>query len=116
MKNEAIPIDVMNVLEELEGKTIMFFVTASVEPTDEMVASIERKLDPFLPMDCDYRGLYLCRGQVSDSTIEKLEGILQEQPDNEKVQFALDMCKKTKGHPNNEDISAAYRFIKENLE
>ena len=32
MKKEAIPLKVMEVLEELEGKTILLFVTASINP------------------------------------------------------------------------------------
>ena len=32
MKKEAIPLKIMDVLETLEGKTILFFVTASIKP------------------------------------------------------------------------------------
>ena len=44
MKREAIPLKIMDILEELEDKTILFFVTASVKPTEVHIKEIERRL------------------------------------------------------------------------
>ena len=115
MKKEAIPLKIMDVLEELEGKTILFFVTASIKPTEAHVKEIERKLDPFMPSNCDYRGLYLCPGQVSEETLSKLRTLLEQDPENEHAKAAYDACSHTIGRPNQEDIDDACDFIRKKL-
>lgn len=115
MKKEAIPLKIMEVLEELEGKTVLFFVTASIKPTEEHIREIKRRLEPFMPTVCDYKGLYLCPGQVSDATLEKLKAILENDPDNAQAKEAYNVCSKTIGRPNREDIDDACDFIKEKL-
>jgi len=115
MKKEAIPLKVMEVLEELEGKSILFFVTASVKPTEDNVKEIERRLEPFMPTECEYKGLYLCPGQVSDEKFEKLLTLHSQQPDNKQIGEALEICKQTFGRPNQEDIDDACDFVCEKL-
>ena len=115
MKKEAIPLKVMEVLEELEGKTILFFVTASIPPTEEHIKEIERRLEPFMPTVCDYKGLYLCPGQVSDATIQNLRTLLEKDPENEQIKEAHSVCNKTIGHPNQDDINNDCDFVKEKL-
>lgn len=115
MKKHAIPLKIMELLDQLEGKTILFFVTASVKPTEDHIKVVEQKLDPFMPSDCDYRGLYLCPGQVSEETISKLSTIIEFEPDNEQAKAAYEVCKYTIGHPNQEDINDTCNFIKEKL-
>lgn len=115
MKKDAIPFRIMDTLEKLEGKTILLFVTASVNPSDAHIKEIERRLDPFMPYECDYKGMYLCTGQVSDESLDKLRSLLECEPENEKVQAAMENCKKTLGHPNQEDIRGACNFIKDKL-
>lgn len=116
MKKEAIPLKIMEVLEELEGKTILFFVTASITPTEEHIKEIERRLEPFMPTVCDYKGLYLCSGQVSEATIQNLRTLLEQDPENEQIKEAYSVCNKTIGHPNQEDIANACDFVKEKLD
>ena len=115
MKCEAIPLKIMDILEELEDKTILFFVTASVKPTEVHIKEIERRLEPFMPSNCDYRGLYLCPGQVSDETLEKLQTILGQEPDNEWANAAMENCRYTLGHPNQNDIDGACEFVLKKL-
>lgn len=115
MKHHAIPFKIMECLEYLDGKTIMFFVTASVDPTDEHIKEVEQKLEPFMPEDCDYRGLYMCPGQVSEKTLNKVQEMLNNEPENEKAAAAMEHCKFTMGRPNRNDIDKAVRFINENL-
>lgn len=115
MKKEAIPLKIMDVLEELEGKTILFFVTASIKPTEAHVKEVERKLDPFMPSDCDYRGLYLCPSQVSEATLNKLKAVLEQEPENEQAKEAYSVCQQTFGRPNQEDIDDACNFVFDKL-
>lgn len=116
MKKDAIPLRIMETLERLEGKTILLFVTASVKPADALVKEIERRLDPFMPCECDYKGMYLCPGQVSEETIDKLSCLLECEPENEKALAAMDNCKNTLGHPDREDIAGACEFVRNKLD
>ncbi len=111
MKHEAIPLKIMDVLDELEGKTILFFVTAPIKPTEAHVKEVERKLEPFMPNNCDYRGLFLCLGQVSEKTLMKLRTVLEQEPDNEQAKAAYETCQQTVGHPNQKDFEDAYDFV-----
>lgn len=118
MKQEAIPIKIMDVLEkleELEDKTVLLFVTAPVEPTEEHIKEVKRKLDPFIPNNCNYKGLYLCPGQVSEETFIKVKMLLEQDPENEQAKSAYSVCQQTMGHPNQEDINDACNFIREKL-
>ena len=115
MKCEAIPLKIMDILEELEDKTILFFVTASVKPTEVHIKEIERRLEPFMPSNCDYRGLYLCPGQVSDETLEKLQTILGQEPDNEWANAAMENCRHTLDRPNQNDIDEACELVNKKL-
>lgn len=116
MKHHAIPLKIMEVLEELEGKTIMFFVTASIDPTQEHIEETERRLEPFLPDNCDYKGLHMCIGQVSDETIEKVKAMLEHDPENEQAIAAMEHCKQTLGRPDQADIKKAQDFFLKQLE
>ena len=69
-----------------------------------------------MPTVCDYKGLYLCSGQVSDATIQNLRTLLEQDPENEQIKEAYSVCNKTIGHPNQEDIANACDFVKEKLD
>jgi len=68
-----------------------------------------------MPSICDYKGLYLCPGQVSEVTLEKLRALLENEPENEQIKEAYDFYNKTIGHPNQDDIDDAFNFIRERL-
>lgn len=115
-KLDAIPYKVLEHLEKLDEKIIFLFATCPVQVTDSIKELVERSLVPFLPEDCDYRGLYMCRGQVSERFMTELETITQQHPYNEKAKMWLAQCKKSEGHPNREDIRQACRYAAESLE
>lgn len=116
MKNNAIPLKIMEVSEKLEGKTVLFFVTASLTPSREHTMEIEQRIEPFLPDDCNYKGLYLCVGQVSKETLQKVNSLLENDPENQQALAALEHCKQTFGRPNQSDMENAQLFFKNKLE
>jgi hypothetical protein len=111
----AVPLKIMDSMELAEGKTILLFITCGVEPTAEYQASVERTVLPFLPDDCDYRGMFLCPGQFPDEVVRYLREVLQRQPDNAQAQSLLTQYEKTCGHPNNSDIEHLRVFLSDNL-
>lgn len=110
-----IPLKVMDLLEELEDKTLLLFITSAMEPGQESITLIERKLDPFMPLQCDYRGMFLCRGEFPQSVVDTAKRALEENPDDGYVQALLQNCMQTSGHPDRIDLQNARRFMREKL-
>lgn len=107
----TVPMKIMDALEVAEGKTILLFVTCGIEPTESYKSSVERKILPFLPDDCDYRGLFLCPGQFPEEVVRNIQEVLRRQPDNAQARSLLEHHQKTYGHPNEEDLEGLREFI-----
>ena len=73
----AIPLKIMDVLENLEGKTILCCVTCGMA-LHESKDSIEHNLLPFIPDECDYRGMFFCPGQIPASVMDTVQTALDE--------------------------------------
>lgn len=115
-KLDAIPYKVLDFLEKLDEKVILLFCTCPVQPMESIKERTERAIIPFLPDDCDYRGLYMCRGQVPERFQAELDRIAKTQPDNDNVRVWINQCKKSEGHPNDEDARNLCQFAAEVLE
>jgi flavodoxin len=111
----TVPIALMDALDELSEKRIMFFVTGGAEPTEEYKAAIEKKIVPFIPDDCEYCGLFMCRGKFDDKIVSAAKETLQNDPENIKAQKILECAKKAESHPDADDFDNAVKFIEENL-
>lgn len=107
----AVPMKVMDVLEQAEGKEIVLFVTCGMEPSEKYRISVERRVKPFLPDDCVYHGLFLCAGRFPDEVIAGVEATLERQPDNQQAQSVLANHEKTRNHPDKADIQNIRDFI-----
>lgn len=114
--SDAIPFAILEYLEQLEDKSILFFVTSPFEPNDKLKDSIERKLLPFLPESCDYRGMFVCYGEVSKEMMRDLRNRLSQQPDNERGQELLHTFNESVGHPDKADARQGCSFIINALE
>ena len=111
----AVPMKIMDALEIAEGKTILLFVTCGMEPTEGYKSSVERKILPFLPDDCDYKGLFLCPGQFPEDVIRNVQEVLRRQPDNTAARTLAENHRKTYGHPNDADLERLRDFVWEKL-
>jgi len=116
LRNNTIPLKIMDVLEKLEGKIIIFFATAPVIPTEEHTKEVERRLEPFMPDECDYRGLFLCPGQVSEESFNKIRTVLEQNPGNEQAEMVYNIYNSINGHPDENDIADACKFVRKKLE
>lgn len=110
-----VPMKIMDSLEYADGKTVILFATCGMEPTDAYKSSIERKILPFIPDDCDYKGLFLCAGQFSETVANSIKETLRRQPENAQARALLESYQKTYGHPNSEDLEDLQDFVWEAL-
>ena len=111
----SVPVKIMDALELAEGKTLLLFVTCGMEPTEHYREFIERKITPFIPDDCDYKGLFLCPGQFQENLVLKSRDIPKRQPDNTTARRIVENARKTQGHPNSDDFEKLGAFLWENL-
>jgi hypothetical protein len=111
----TVPVKIMDALDELENKTIMLFITSGIEPTEEYISSVENKVSPFLPDECDYRGMFMCRSKFPDNVLSAAKQKLAEEPDNRYARKILSDAETSANHPNKDDYKNAYRFITEHI-
>lgn len=108
----SIPLPIMDALENLEEKTILCCVTSGMARF-ESKEGIEHSLLPFLPDECDYRGMFFCPGQIPVSVIEKAEKVLRQDPENRQAKMMIEAFRSSAGHPDIEDMRELRRFIQE---
>lgn len=106
-----LPLRIMDALDCAENRVLILFATCCMVPTEHVKAAVERKVHPFLPDGCDYRGLFLCAGQVPESMADNLEAQLKLQPDDPEIKFAVKNCQKVIGHPDEQDIDNLRNFL-----
>lgn len=106
----------MDALDRLAGKKIFLFVTCGIEPSEEYKRLIERKIEPFLPDECDYCGILLCRGQIAEEVLSKIQRQFAQQPDDPAIKKMISEAKLSEGHPDETDAENAVRFIREKLD
>jgi flavodoxin len=111
----TVPLAIMDALEDLEGKKVMFFVTSGMKPTEEYKKAFENKLIPFISDDSDYRGLFMCYGRIHEKFIQKAQNLLYEDSENKAAKIIMSEAENAAEHPNKTDIDNAVRFIKEHL-
>lgn len=107
----ALPLKVMEALDHAEGTAVALFSTCHLLPTEEHKAAIERKIYPFLPDGCDYKGLFLCAGQFPENAAGVVEEKLKTQPDNAEMKEYLKRHYEIAGHPNAHDIENLKAFV-----
>jgi len=113
---KAIPYEVMELLDQLDGKSVFVFATCPFAVDQNAKDQLERSLQPFLPDSCDYRGLFLCSGEASQQLLSKLQTVCQQNPEDQRASTLLESCKASAGHPDEEDIMKACLYVTKVLE
>lgn len=99
---------IMEVLDQLQGKTIALFATCGLKPTEKYKEKIESAMKAWIDDNTEYLGFFMCQGKV---TPEQQQKMLQAQPD---VAEALEqMFREGAQHPDAEDRKAAADFVKD---
>ena len=114
VRQSTCSLRVLDFLSLLHDKTVVLFATCGMEPTQAYHDVLERVVEAFLPDVCDYRGLFLCRGAVTEEGIAALKGRLN--GDAEKIERLEAFCATSQEHPNDEDLEHVRRFLEHILE
>lgn len=113
---DAIPYEVIDFLEELNGKVIFLFAAVPFQVDDLINRHIHNRLIQYLPRDCDYRGLYLFPSQPPQNLLKQLSLRCQEDPQNTRARTWLSRCENAKGCPNSRDFQRGCKFASHVLE
>jgi flavodoxin len=113
---DTIPIDVLDYIENLEGKQILFYICDYFDASGDHRDKLEKRLLPFLPDECEYQGMFLCLEEMPSSTIDKISQLQKSNIDDEKIQFLIDKYNNAKGRPDEVDIYKLFNFIIENTD
>lgn len=111
----TVPLKIMEILDILENKTILFLVTLGADHPADYQTVIEQKMRPFLPDACDYRGMFICRGAFPDNVIAAAEEQLKNNPDDAYAQMVHNCCREAMSHPDQNDMDEACRFVRAKL-
>ena len=113
---DAIPFKVIEYLEKLDGKAIVLFATVPFIPNEAVEGRIHNSVLPFLPDECDFRGLYLCGAEPSNTLLQDLRRLVSQQPENTRAKHWLEHCERAVGHPDRNDVLKACQFMRHVLE
>ena len=115
MAKGEIPIRIIDTLDYLDGKTVLFLVTCGREPTDDYRRYIMRRIDPFLPDNCESLDLFLCSGAFSRELYDRAVEKLRLDPENTHARAAVERYEAVAGHPDENDIADACTFLRKTL-
>lgn len=115
LKRGVLPLQIMELLEMLNGKTILFFVFCGAEPVEEYAKVIEYTLAPFMPDHYDYRGMILCPAKIAKETADAAYQLLKEDPENEYAARVVQQYESAEDNPNEEELQKICRFVKDKL-
>lgn len=111
VESGTVPLKIMDALDYTEGKIVALFATCFLAPTEEDRVSIERRVAPFLPNECDYRGLFLCAGALPENVFDGIKKNLSAHPNHADARALLDRYENSIGHPDAQDIENLKEFI-----
>lgn len=108
-------LKMLDFMELLNGKTILLFATCGLEPSEAYRKLLERNIEPFLPEQCDYRGMFLCQGAISDDGIAALQKLIEKSGNPDQLQRLDELVCRAQTHPDFDDLDAAGKFVKTTL-
>lgn len=115
VRSSTCSLKLLDFLELLNGRTILLFATCGLEPTEGYQKILERNIEPFLPDECDYRGMFLCRGAIPEDGIAALRQRLQKERDEENLRRLDGFVANAWSHPDPHDLDNAKQFVREVL-
>jgi len=108
----ACPYLLLEWLEELHGKKIMLFATGGLAAFQDYHKRIESIILPFLPEACEYLGMYLCEGKISQEGYAYLKSCLSNPDDSSSKQNLDKIYEHSQSHPDQQDLENACHFLR----
>lgn len=105
-------LKLLEFIELLTDKRILLFATCGMEPTEEYRKLLERNIQPFLPDNCDYRGMFLCQGTIPEEGITMLRSHMKRTKGEDTLHQLDELIACAQTHPDRSDLDAVRQFVK----
>ena len=105
----------MDFMKQLNGKTVLLFATCGLTPAGAYKKYLERNMKPFLPDCCNYKGMFLCQGAISDGGAAALRSSFKRVEDEKRLERLEDLIICARTHPDFDDMDTAGSFVKTSL-
>lgn len=110
IRRNTLPYSVLQMLDQLENKRVAFFASGALGGVEAYKTKIESQILSFLPDSCDYQGLFLCAGSLSQEGM----AFFREQLNGNDAAMRQILVQ-TVNHPNAEDMEQLSCFIRQML-
>lgn len=110
IRRNTLPFPVLQLLDQMENKRIAFFASGALGGVEAYKAKIESQILSFLPDSCNYQGLHLCAGKLSEDGMD----FFREQLNGNEAALRQILVQ-TVNHPNTADMKQLGRFIRKLL-
>lgn len=111
--NETCSMDVLNVLEQIGDKKVVFFATCGRVPNDETKKRLINSVNAWLEDD-QFVGMYLCQGKLPDDLYAQYHEKCKSQiGKTSKAQDILIKLEELQKHPDRADYENAMGFVRQ---
>lgn len=91
-------------LDSLHGRKVFLFGTAGFGGAEEYFVSILERVKGHLASDNEVVGTYMCQGRMPQSVRTRYEGMLQQNPEDERMKAMIENFDRALEHPDQEDL------------
>lgn len=98
-------------LEGLHGKKIFLFGTAGFGGEQSYFERILERVKGHLSADNEVVGTYMCQGKMPQSVRKRYEGMLEQNPGDERIKGMIENFDRALQHPDEEDMKALREAI-----
>lgn len=91
-------------LEGLHGQKVFLFGTAGFGGQESYFERILERVANHLASDNEVAGTYMCQGKMPESVRSRYEGMLQQNPEDERTKAMLENFSRALGHPDQRDL------------
>lgn len=103
--NQSCSVEIMDLLETLEGKRYALFMSCGLKPTEKYKETLKKKLEVWFPEDGELLDMIVCQGRVEDEQKERMYSQMPSYVDEMKIMF-----EEGDNHPDNNDLRTARNF------
>lgn len=104
---------IQNLLSSLKNKKIAYFGTCGFGGSSEYYASLYQRAKNQIDASNVILGHFFCPGKMPEAIKDRYVKLLQEHPEDKKLQVSLKNFEEVKTRPNTEDINKAQSWAKE---
>lgn len=98
------------VLKSLKNKKIAFFATAGFGGSQEYYNKLAERFDSTVDPSNQILGHFFCQGKMPLATRERYVKMIQEHPEDKKLQVSLDNFDAALNHPDQNDLDNAKEY------